>query len=105
MVAASDGEEALAEAEAFMPDLVVLDLNIPGIGGFEVCRRLRAWSQVPILILSVREDEADKVAALDLGADDYLTKPFGIEELLARVRALLRRTRPEGAPPLRDRGS
>jgi two-component system KDP operon response regulator KdpE len=94
---AVDGEEAIAEVERKMPDLVVLDLNLPGIDGMEVCRRLRSWTQVPILILSVREDEAGKVRALDLGADDYLTKPFGVEELLARVRALLRRARPREA--------
>ena len=79
-------------ARANDTDLVVLDLNLPGIDGFEVCRRIRTWSSVPIIVLSVREDESDKVEALDLGADDYLTKPFGIDELLARVRALLRRT-------------
>ena len=101
VMTAADGESALAEAEAFMPDLVVLDLNLPGIDGLEVCRRLRAWTRVPILILSVREDESGKVEALDLGADDYLTKPFGVEELLARVRALLRRTHPEGSGPPR----
>ncbi len=83
VVTAPDGEDAIAEVEASMPDLVVLDLNLPGIDGMEVCRRLRTWTQVPILILSVREDEAGKVQALDLGADDYLTKPFGVEELLA----------------------
>jgi two-component system KDP operon response regulator KdpE len=77
-----------------MPNLIVLDLNMPVMGGLEVCRRVRSWSDVPILILSVREDEADKVTALDLGADDYLTKPFGIDEFLARVRALLRRSGP-----------
>lgn len=100
VVTAPDGEDAIAEVEAAMPDLVVLDLNLPGIDGMEVCRRLRTWTQVPILILSVREDEAGKVQALDLGADDYLTKPFGVEELLARVRALLRRSRPrESTPP------
>jgi len=101
VVIAVDGEDALVEAEASTPDLVVLDLNLPGMDGLEVCRRLRAWTSVPILILSVREDEAGKVEALDLGADDYLTKPFGVEELLARVRALLRRTRPEDARPPR----
>jgi two-component system KDP operon response regulator KdpE len=84
----------LAEAEAFMPNLIVLDLNMPVMGGLEVCRRVRSWSDVPVLILSVREEEADKVTALDLGADDYLTKPFGIDEFLARVRALLRRSVP-----------
>jgi two-component system KDP operon response regulator KdpE len=89
---AADGLEAVARAEEFRPDLVVLDLNLPELDGLEVCRRIRSWSSTPILVLSVREDESDKVAALDLGADDYLTKPFGINELLARVRALLRRT-------------
>jgi two-component system KDP operon response regulator KdpE len=89
----------LVEAEGFMPNLIVLDLNMPVMGGLEVCRRVRSWSDVPILILSVREEEADKVTALDLGADDYLTKPFGIDEFLARVRALLRRSvPPEGHP-------
>jgi two-component system, OmpR family, KDP operon response regulator KdpE len=101
---ATDGEEALSMVAAFQPDLVVLDLNLPALDGLSVCRQLRAWSPVPILVLSVREDEADKVAALDLGADDYLTKPFGIDELLARVRALLRRSGTQGAPkPVRFR--
>jgi two-component system KDP operon response regulator KdpE len=101
---ATDGEEALSVAAAFQPDLVVLDLNLPALDGLSVCRQLRVWSSVPILVLSVREDEADKVAALDLGADDYLTKPFGIDELLARVRALLRRAGAQGAPkPVRFR--
>jgi two-component system, OmpR family, KDP operon response regulator KdpE len=101
---ATDGQEALAQAAAFQPDLVVLDLNLPALDGLSVCRQLRAWSPVPILVLSVREDEGDKVAALDLGADDYLTKPFGIDELLARVRALLRRAGAQGAPrPVRFR--
>jgi two-component system, OmpR family, KDP operon response regulator KdpE len=95
---ATDGEEALAVAAAFQPDLVVLDLNLTALDGLEVCRQLRGWSSVPILVLSVREDEPDKVAALDLGADDYLTKPFGIDELMARVRALLRRAGAQGAP-------
>jgi two-component system KDP operon response regulator KdpE len=95
---ATDGEEALTAAAAFQPDLVVLDLNLPALDGLEVCRQLRGWSSVPILVLSVREDEPDKVAALDLGADDYLTKPFGIDELMARVRALLRRAGAQGAP-------
>ena len=101
---ATDGEEALSMAAAFQPDLVVLDLNLPALDGLSVCRQLRVWSPVPILVLSVREDEADKVAALDLGADDYLTKPFGIDELLARVRALLRRAGTQGTPkPVRFR--
>jgi two-component system, OmpR family, KDP operon response regulator KdpE len=94
---AADGEEAVSQTEVFRPDLVVLDLNLPKIDGLEVCRQVRTWSAVPILVLSVREDESDKVAALDLGADDYLTKPFGIDEFLARVRALFRRA--EGQVP------
>ncbi len=89
---ASDGLEALSVADAFKPDLIVLDLNLPTLDGLAVCREIRTKSAVPILVLSVREDETDKVAALDLGADDYLTKPFSVEELLARVRALLRRS-------------
>jgi two-component system KDP operon response regulator KdpE len=89
---AADGEEAIGAVRTFDPDLVVLDLNLPELDGLSVCRQVRGWSAVPILVLSVREDEADKVAALDLGADDYLTKPFGVDELMARVRALLRRT-------------
>jgi two-component system, OmpR family, KDP operon response regulator KdpE len=99
---AMDGEEALISARRFDPDLVVLDLNMPVRDGLSTCKELRTWSAVPILVLSVREDEADKVAALDLGADDYLTKPFGIDELMARVRALLRRTTGQAAAsPLR----
>jgi two-component system KDP operon response regulator KdpE len=98
---AADGEEALTVARTFDPDLIVLDLNMPGRDGLSVSREVRTWSSVPILVLSVREEEADKVAALDLGADDYLTKPFGIDELLARVRALLRRAAAqEPAPPV-----
>jgi two-component system KDP operon response regulator KdpE len=90
---AVDGQDALVVFESFSPDLVVLDLNLPELDGFGVCKKLRSWSSVPIIVLSVREDESDKVEALDLGADDYLTKPFGIDELLARVRAQLRRTK------------
>jgi two-component system KDP operon response regulator KdpE len=87
---AGRGEEGLALAAAQPPDLVILDLSLPDLDGIEVCARLREWTQVPIIVLSVRDDERDKVAALDRGADDYLTKPFGIEELLARVRVALR---------------
>jgi two-component system KDP operon response regulator KdpE len=87
---ASRGEEGLAQAAAQPPDLVILDLSLPDMDGVEVCARLREWTQVPIIILSVRESERDKVIALDKGADDYLTKPFGIEELLARIRVALR---------------
>ena len=87
---ASRGEEALTLAAAHEPNLVILDLGLPDMDGVEVCTRLREWTQCPIIILSVRDSERDKVAALDKGADDYLTKPFGIEELLARVRVALR---------------
>jgi two-component system KDP operon response regulator KdpE len=89
---AADGTTALRDAAKLRPDLVVLDLGLPDIDGVEVIRRLRAWSAAPIVVLSVRDDQAGKVAALDAGADDYLTKPFGMEELLARIRAALRRT-------------
>jgi two-component system KDP operon response regulator KdpE len=87
---ASRGEEGLALAAAQPPDLIILDLSLPDIDGVEVCARLREWTQIPIIILSVRDGERDKVRALDKGADDYLTKPFGIEELLARIRVALR---------------
>jgi two-component system, OmpR family, KDP operon response regulator KdpE len=87
---ASRGEEGLTLAAANEPDLVILDLGLPDMDGVEVCTRLREWTQRPIIVLSVRDSERDKVAALDQGADDYLTKPFGIEELLARVRVSLR---------------
>ena len=87
---ASRGEEGLTLAAANPPDLIILDLGLPDMSGIEVCTRLRAWTQVPIIVLTVRDSEQDKVAALDSGADDYLTKPFGIEELLARVRVALR---------------
>jgi len=88
------GEEALANAAAHVPDVVILDIGLPGIDGIEVVKRLRSWSGVPIIILSVREGELDKVAALDAGADDYVTKPFGMDELLARLRAAVRRAAP-----------
>ena len=87
---ASRGEEGLTLAASTEPDIVILDLGLPDMDGVEVCARLREWTQIPIIILSVRDGERDKVAALDKGADDYLTKPFGIEELLARVRVALR---------------
>jgi len=91
---AETGEEALELAARLHPDVVVLDLGLPGIGGVEVIHGLRGWTEVPIIVLSVREAEADKVAALDAGADDYVTKPFGMDELLARLRAALRRATP-----------
>ena len=87
---ASNGEEGLTLAATNEPDLVILDLGLPDMDGVDVCTRLREWTQCPIIILSVRDSEREKVAALDKGADDYLTKPFGIEELLARVRVALR---------------
>jgi two-component system, OmpR family, KDP operon response regulator KdpE len=87
---ANRGNEGLALAAANEPDLIILDLGLPDMDGVEVCKRLREWTQIPIIILSVRDSERDKVSALDMGADDYLTKPFGIEELLARVRVALR---------------
>jgi two-component system KDP operon response regulator KdpE len=99
---AGSGEEALRSVEERPPDLVVLDLGLPGIDGLEVIRRLRRAHRLPIVVLSVRQDEVDKVAALDLGADDYVNKPFGMGELLARVRAALRRTgRRDGVPVVR----
>jgi two-component system KDP operon response regulator KdpE len=91
---APTGEAALAVAARKHPDLVVLDLGLPGIDGVEVIRGLRGWTSVPIIVLSVREGEVEKVAALDAGADDYVTKPFGMDELLARLRAALRRAAP-----------
>jgi two-component system, OmpR family, KDP operon response regulator KdpE len=91
---AATGEEALQTAAAHHPDVVLLDLGLPGIDGTEVVRGLRGWSSVPIIVLSVRDTERDKVAALDAGADDYVTKPFGMDELLARLRAALRRHQP-----------
>jgi two-component system KDP operon response regulator KdpE len=89
---AATGEEALALASRHHPDVVVLDLGLPGIGGLDVIRGLRGWTSVPIVVLSARDDRANKVAALDVGADDYVTKPFDMEELLARLRAALRRS-------------
>ena len=91
---APDGEQALSLAASHHPDVVVLDLGLPGIDGVDVIRGLRGGSTVPIVVLSVRDGEADKVAALDAGADDYVTKPFGMDELLARLRAALRRAAP-----------
>ncbi|MES2462629.1 MAG: response regulator transcription factor [Armatimonadota bacterium] len=104
VVTAVDGEDALRKATSAVPDLVILDVMLPGaMSGLDVCRRLRDWSSVPILILSALGQERQKVAALDQGADDYLTKPFGMDELTARVRAALRRyhsgNRPSAEPP------
>ena len=98
VVTAEDGESALNLARSHRPDLVLLDLMLPGLDGFQVCRILRREMQAPILMLTAKGDEIDKVVGLELGADDYVTKPFSMRELLARVRALLRRAdiRPEG---------
>jgi two-component system KDP operon response regulator KdpE len=93
---AASGEEALRLAADNHPDLVLLDLGLPGIDGVEVVHGLRGWTDVPIIVLTVRSEESDKVEALDAGADDYLTKPFGMSELLARMRAALRRTSTPG---------
>jgi len=90
------GGEALREVSGVRPDVVILDLGLPDVDGTEVIQRLREWSQVPIIVLSVREREADKIAALDAGADDYLTKPFGVGELVARLRVALRRSAQTG---------
>jgi two-component system, OmpR family, KDP operon response regulator KdpE len=94
VVVSKDGSDAVAMLEASEPDAVLLDLMLPGIAGFELCRELRERSSVGIIVLSARRAETDKVRALNLGADDYMTKPFGIEELLARINATLRRSRP-----------
>jgi two-component system KDP operon response regulator KdpE len=94
---AADGTTALATAAARPPDLVVLDLGLPDMDGVEVIRGLRGWTSAPVLILSARHEQQQKVAALDVGADDYVTKPFGMDELLARVRAALRRAGPNGS--------
>ncbi|HEY8475580.1 MAG TPA: response regulator [Chloroflexota bacterium] len=99
VVTARHAEEALDALSRDPFDVVILDLGLPDADGLNVCRQVREWSQVPIIVLSVRDSERDKVTALDLGADDYLTKPFGIEELLARIRAALRRASNGAQPP------
>lgn len=100
---AESGESGLTEAVQKKPDVVILDLGLPDLDGVEVLKRLREWSKVPVLILSVRDDEKQKVAALDHGADDYVTKPFGQDELLARLRVILRRV-PEHEDPVFKNG-
>jgi two-component system, OmpR family, KDP operon response regulator KdpE len=97
---AATAEQALTSAAVRPPDAVILDLVLPDRRGTDVTRELRAWSSVPVIVLSVVDDEQDKVAALDAGADDYVTKPFGVDELLARLRAALRRAEPSGEPVL-----
>lgn len=97
---ADSGERALASAQEHRPDAVVLDLGLPGISGLEVIRSLRHWTSVPIIVLSARDSEFDKIGALDAGADDYVAKPFGMGELLARLRAALRRPSPNDEQPI-----
>jgi two-component system KDP operon response regulator KdpE len=97
---AATGQEGLAAAAVNRPDLVILDLGLPDLDGVEVTRRLREWTQLPIIILSVRGQEGDKIAALDAGADDYVTKPFGVGELLARMRVAVRRAASPAAGPV-----
>lgn len=99
VLTAGNGETALDVLAGASVDVVVLDLGLPGIDGHEVIRRLRSFSDVPVVVLSVRESQSEKVTALDAGADDYVVKPFGMDELLARMRAALRRARPEEARP------
>jgi two-component system KDP operon response regulator KdpE len=96
VLTSATGEEALAQAAASAPDVVILDLGLPDVDGTEVVRRLRTWSDVPVIVLSVREGQDDKIGALDAGADDYVTKPFAAGELLARIRATQRRTTRQG---------
>ena len=102
---AQTGAEGLRRAADRLPDLVVVDLGLPDIDGVEVVAGLRGWTTVPIIVLSVRDGEADKVAALDAGADDYVTKPFGMNELLARMRAAMRRTTPADEEPVVTTGT
>ena len=97
---AENGTEALAKAAQVRPEVVILDMNLPDMEGVEVLRRLREWTTTPVIILSVRDADRDKVAALDAGADDYLTKPFSTDELLARVRVARRHAQPAAAEPV-----
>lgn len=99
VLAASDGAEALQLIESEQPDAVILGIMLPSLDGLEVCRRLREWSQMPIIMLSAKGAAEEKVKCLDLGADDYITKPFDVNELVARIRAVLRRTRMIGTVP------
>jgi len=99
VLTAATGEDALAQAAASAPDCMILDLGLPDIDGTQVITQLRSWSEMPVIVLSAREEQAHKVDALDAGADDYLSKPFGIEELLARIRATLRRAKPAEPGP------
>jgi two-component system KDP operon response regulator KdpE len=105
VVEAISGQGALSDAVTYKPDVIILDLGLPDIDGVEVTRLLREWTQIPIIVLSVRGSESDKIAALDAGADDYLTKPFGVGELLARLRAALRRAAQTTSEPVFSYGS
>ena len=102
---ATTGQEALATAAKDKPDIIVLDIGLPDIDGVEVTKLLRQWTDMPIIVLSVRGSEGDKIAALDAGADDYLTKPFSVGELLARIRAALRRVTQKSGGPIFTNGS
>jgi len=99
VIVAVDGEEALGKTERELPDLVILDSMLSKVDAVDACRRIRDWSQVPIIMLSNRDDGVNEVQCLDLGADDYISKPFGIDELLARVRVVLRRAKPQTVTP------
>ena len=101
VIAAADGQQALTHAQREAPDLIVLDVGLPEMDGFETCRRIRARSEVPILFLTARDDEIDRILGLELGADDYVTKPFSPRELVARVRAILKRTAGPATAPAR----
>lgn len=101
---AADGATALVHARREAPDLIVLDIGLPEMDGFEVCRRLRAGSEVPILFLTARDDEIDRILGLEMGADDYVTKPFSPRELVARVRAILKRAGRAASPEVLSRG-
>src|SRR5574341_2630070 len=101
---AANGQEAINAVVSYHPDIIILDLGLPDFDGIEVTRRLREWSHTPIIILSVREAENDKIAALDAGADDYLTKPFGTGELMARMRVALRRLTSTSDEPILQAG-
>src|SRR5262252_2498270 len=104
VLAAGNGQEGLVLAAQHRPALVILDLGLPGLSGQEVLRRLREWSEAPVIILSVQDDEAGKVAALDAGADDYVTKPFNTSELLARLRVALRHASKQDEPAVYQAG-
>ena len=101
---ATSGVEALASVAADRPDVIILDLGLPDLDGVEITRQLREWTQIPIIVVTVREQEKDKIAALDAGADDYLTKPFGVGELMARLRACLRRSAQGESEPVFKNG-